>query len=396
MATIIRMPKLGSTMETGTLTAWFKHEGDEVMQGEPLFEVATEKIVNEIEAPVSGVLVRIIAPQDTEHPVRSPLAIIAAPGEGFDDALAEAGLDSNELASTASIPPKGVIMKSEKDSAAEDSWKGEILATPIAKKMAKEYGIDLVEVTGTGSGGRITREDVERYLSGQEARAEVISLSPMRRLIADHMVMSAQTSPHVTLMAEADVTEIARLAEELNEDESDVKLTFTDFVIKATAMALRDSPRVNSSFSEQGIKVFSQINVGVAVSLEDGLVVPTVQNADSKDLRAISREVKILASKARSNTLSEEDVTGGTFTVSNLGMYGIDFFTPIINQPESGILGVGHAADKPVVRDGKITVRKIMGLSLSFDHRTIDGAQAAEFLQRIVRYLEQPRPLTMS
>jgi|LSQX01.1.fsa_nt_gb pyruvate dehydrogenase E2 component (dihydrolipoamide acetyltransferase) len=390
METIVRMPKLGSTMETGTIIKWFKNEGDEVVQGEPLFEVATEKIVNEIEAPASGILAKILAPQDSEHPVRTPIAIIAAPGEDISGVLSEIESDSDQVASEVASDSKQAAEEPQKVSEQDDKEESEVLASPAARKLAKEYGLDLSAIAGTGSGGRITREDVEKYLSTQRAQAEIISLSPMRRRIAEHMAMSIKTSPHVTLMTEADVTELANLIKRHNGDESGVKLTFTDFIVKASAMALHDFPRMNSSFSEQGIKVFSQINVGVAVALEEGLVVPPVRDADSKDIRGISQEIKTLASKARSNTLTEEDLTGGTFTVSNLGMYGIDLFTPIINQPEAGILGVGRATDKPVVRDGEIVIRKMMGLSLSFDHRVIDGAQAAEFLQRIVKYLEQP------
>ncbi|MCR4402330.1 MAG: 2-oxo acid dehydrogenase subunit E2 [Firmicutes bacterium] len=423
MATIVRMPKLGSTMETGTVVTWFKREGDGVTQGEPLFEVMTEKITNVIEAPASGVLVRIVAPEGSEHPVRSPLAVIAAPGEDFSSAMAEAGLDFQSPAQVGPSEPSGLAAQPAAESAARNELKEAVIASPIAKRIAKDHGIDLSELTGTGPDGRITREDVERYIAdrtgnapdegmpcvaparqapAQEGRtlpgdpdSNLLALSPMRKLIAERMTASSQTTPHVTLMTEVDMTDAVRLCEELNAEAADVKITLTDFVVKAVAKALRRFPRVNSSFSDQGLRLFSEVNVGVAVALEDGLVVPKVRNADSKDLLSISGEIKGLAAKARANALSERDVSDGTFTVSNLGMYGVDFFTPIINPPESAILGVGRAADKPVVRNGEISVRKMMGLSFSFDHRAIDGAQAADFLREVVRSLERPFSLVL-
>jgi len=423
VATIVRMPKLGSTMETGTVVRWFKQEGEQVTEGEPLFEVMTEKITNVVEAPASGVLVKIIELEGSERPVRTPLAIIAAPGEDFSSALAEAGLDSQAPTPTPSSEPAGPVAQPGAGSAPRRELKTEVIASPIAKRMAKEHGIDLSELTGTGPDGRITRADVERYIARRAGSApdesqscvaspskaatqeggtpcrdtgfSLSALSPMRKVIAERMTTSSQTIPHVTIMTEADVTDAVHLCEELSTEAVDTKVTLTDFVVKAVAKALRRFLRVNSSFSDQGIKLFSEVNVGVAVALEDGLVVPKVRNADSKDLLSISREIKSLAAKARANTLSESDVSNGTFTVSNLGMYGVDFFTPIINPPESAILGVGRAADKPVVRNGEICIRKMMGLSLSFDHRTIDGAQAADFLREVVRSLERPFSLVL-
>lgn len=403
MATFITMPKLGLTMETGTVAKWLKAEGEPVAEGEPLLELMTEKITTVVESPASGILARIAAPEGSERPIKAVLGVIAAPGEAVPEV--EAGTGQEEASrdipapapaqASAEVPPAGP----------------EPPASPVARKMAREHGIDLRLVEGTGPGGRIVREDIERFLErrGQETAGEAgagpaaapapapvaeggerTPLTPLRRVIAERMTQSKRMSPHVTLFTEADLTEGARLRAEVSNEAAGVKITYTDLVVRAVALALVRFPGLNSSFTEQGIIFHPEVNVGVAVALEDGLIVPVVRWADTKDLFALSTEIKALTVKAKANALEASEVAGGTFTVSNLGTHGVDFFTPIINQPEAAILGVGRVADRPAVVEGQVTVRKLMGISLSFDHRIVDGAQAAAFLQEVVGLLEHP------
>ncbi len=279
-------------------------------------------------------------------------------------------------------------------------------ASPLARRLAKEHGLDLTVIAGSGPGGRIVRDDVFKAAEAavavpaepipavqpEVAPVQVIPMTGIRQIIAERMTLSAQTTACVTLNTEVDVTELVELRTWLNQKLSakEISLTYTDLLVKIIAHALRQHPRLNSTLADDGIHLIEQINIGVAVALEDGLVVPVVTNADQKGVAVISREIKALAEKARNNQLRPGDLRGGTFTLTNLGMFGIDTFTPIINPPECAILGVGRIVKKPAVHKDEITIRSMMGLSLSFDHRIVDGAPAAQFLQTVTEYITEP------
>lgn len=402
MATVVIMPKLGLTMTAGAVAQWNVLEGQRVTPGEIIVEVTTEKITYQVEAQADGVLVKIVVSEGEEVPVGATIGIIGEPGEDIT-ALLNGGGSKTRIASS-----------------------------PAARKRAGELGVDLAAVTGTGPGGRITIEDVNRAAenaggngagSGPPARpsgavaggtarpggastpepatgpdaarraaSEELPYLGMRRAIGEHMAVSWSTSPMVTHHVRATVHELVQLLEQVNEGRSERdKVSITAAVVKAVAASIRAVPRINATLDGETIKVWQDINVGVAVALPDGLIVPVVRQADRKGLGEIAHEVAGLARRARKNKLLPEEVTGGTFTVSSIGAYrSVDWFTPIINQPEAAILGVGRLVEDVVAVDGSPAVRPTMGLSLTFDHRVIDGAPAAEFLRVLLDYLERP------
>jgi len=396
MAYNILMPKLGLTMQEGTVSKWLKKEGDEVKKGEPIVEIMTDKITNQVEAAHSGILKKILVEEGQTAKVSDVIGIIADPNEEVTD-IPEGKKYTKEQSPDS-------IRKVTPDEGKESSSK-RLRVSPAARRLAKEKGIALEKVVATGPGGRIVLEDVKRYLEEQISKeetvkrelqeeknkeAEVIPLRGMRKIISNRMSQSWHNSPHVTITMEADMTEAAALREKIKQ-KYNRKITFTDLIVKACAKGLKDFPMVNATLENEKIKQFKEINIGVAVALDDGLIVPVVFSADKKGLFEISEEVKALAEKARKGELSSDKVKGGSFTVTNLGMYGVDVFTPIINPPESAILGVGRITRKPVVcENDEIKIKPMMWLSLSFDHRLIDGALAAQFLSRVKDYLEDP------
>ncbi|MGB9713593.1 MAG: dihydrolipoamide acetyltransferase family protein [Candidatus Bathyarchaeales archaeon] len=368
MATKVVMPKLSLTMKVGTVGKWYKREGETVEKGEPIVEIISEKATYDLEAPASGILRKILVEEGADAPVNAVLAVITAPDEAFSEAeiLAETALKE------------------------EAEVEEKIRASPAAKRLAKEHGIDLSMVVGSGPDGRIVEEDVQRFI--EETRGllpkvkEIIPLSGFRRTSAERVSASFKTAPHSTIMMEVDVSKAAELHERL-------KVSYTAIIVKASAKALKEHSIINSTFDGDKIRVFEDVNVGVAVATGQGLVVPVIRNADKKSLKEIEEAINALTEKARRGKLSREEVSGGTFTISNLGMYGVDFFTPIINPPEAAILGVGRIVQKPFVVEGKIEAKQAMALSLSYDHRIVDGAPAAEFLQKVKRYMEAPENL---
>ena len=439
MAKVIVMPKLGLTMTEGTVSKWLKHEGDTVKEGEGLFEVETDKLTNTIEASVSGVLLKIVAAEGAEVPCLKPVAVIGEPGEDYAALLGGAA---------PAEPKAGAAAPAAPAAPAPARAPGErVLASPAAKKLAKSLGIDISLVSGTGPKGRITEEDVKNYKpagaapspmtedSGPKVKAsplaakvaadigvelkdipahgrvlaadilaavqgagtgpapaapreEAVPMNGMRKAIANNMLNSHMTSPTVTFNLGIDMTELKRLREQLKSD--DVKVSYTDLLVKIVAKALTEFPLLNCSVDGNKIIYKHYVNMGVAVALDNGLVVPNVRDADKKTLSEISAEVKELAAKAREGRLPMDALSGGTFTITNLGMYGIESFSPIINQPEVAILGVNTMEDKVVVVNGEICVRPIMNLSLTADHRVVDGSVAAQFLQRIKKLMENP------
>ncbi|AEM79030.1 dihydrolipoamide acetyltransferase family protein [Thermoanaerobacter wiegelii] len=371
------MPKLGLTMKEGRVDRWLKKVGDIVKKGEEIVEVSTDKITNVVESPADGILAKILVNEGEIVPVATPIGIITAEGEKLEE-----------------------VEKSEEKF---------IKATPVAKRLAKENNIDLSLITGTGPGGRITEEDVKKFISEQKVKTEEegpkkevaviegqalekVERMPMdniRKTISQRMKKSWSEIPHVTEDIKVDVTELVNLRENLNHI-SDNKFTYTDLIAKACVIAIKKNPVVNWSIEGEYIIKNSSINLGIAVALDNGLIVPVVKEADKKSLLELSKNIKELSERARNNKLTPDEIIGSTFTITNLGMYEIDSFTPIINPPESAILGVNKIYKEPVVLDDNIVIRHIMKLSLSFDHRLIDGATAAKFLLDLKKTLENP------
>jgi pyruvate dehydrogenase E2 component (dihydrolipoamide acetyltransferase) len=431
MSTNVVMPKLSMTMQRATVVKWLREEGDRVDKGEPLVKVMTEKITSEISAPVSGILARIVAPVKTKIPAGDIIAVIAQPDEELPEleviappaaqetpegtlpepeearprvmaspaarrAAKERDVDLAQVKGTGS---SGRITEEDVRRFVDEREKApsrrRILTSPMARKLAQEHRIDLAEVTGTGTGGRITEKDVRAFVESREEAlpppaappARVIPFLGMREAIAERMAHSLRSTAQVTIHTEVDATELVKLREQLT-DEFD--LTYTDLIIKAAAKALKAHPMLNATLVGDEIHMLEQIHIGMAVALEEGLLVPVVRDADQRSLPEIAEETKRLARGAREETLTVEEVTGGTFTVSNLGAYGAEGFTPIINPPEVAILGVGRIADKPAIHQGQIARRSIMVLSLTIDHRIVDGAPGAQFLRTVQEILESP------
>jgi len=358
------LPRIDPGMETGKIVEWLKKEGDEVKEGEPIVKVEGEKTIFSVEAPASGILRKILAKEGDEIPVTETIAIITAPGEEIVEEL----------------PPKEKIKIS-----------------PAARRLAKEYGVDITKIKGTGPGGRIVREDVIKAIEDMQKEEKgprikrVVRLEGMRRTIARKMSESHRTIPSVAIVTEVDMTKALELRKRLMEEGR--KVSITAMIVKAVALALKEDPTLNSVVEDDRIIVYEDVNVGVAVSLPQGLVVPVVKNADKKSLIEINDEIERLSRKAREEGLSPEDVADGTFTVSNLGAKDVEFFVPIINPPQSAILGVGTLSHRPVVIEGKLSVKPTLHLSLVFDHRVVDGVPASDFLGKIKRKLEDPEVL---
>jgi len=391
MATTVIMPKLGLTMTEGTIEKWLKQEGDRVEKGELLVEIITEKINFQYEAPASGILRKIFHHEGEVVPVATPIAIIAEESEVIPEVEAIKPEVLPEV-----IKPIAVQKEMEKPPE-------RIFVSPIAKKIAHEKGIDLSSLTGSGPMGRIVKIDVlraaERVVGKETAPiapspyGKTIPLKGIRRIIAKRMTESFQNIPHIYLSLEIDMTACLALREQLMEEiekRAKVRLTLTDILVKVGASALKDHPIINSRIEGDQICLLEEINIGVAIALQDGLIVPVIRNADRKSLAEIATTLRDLAQKAREEKLSLEDVGGGTFTLSNMGMLGIDKFNAIINPPECSILGVGRTVEKPVVQGGEIKIKPMAWLSLSSDHRIVDGATAALFLNHIKKLLENP------
>jgi len=405
LVTEVIMPKMGQTMEKGKIVKWLKKEGEKVEKGEPLLEIETDKTTIEVEARVSGVL-KIIAQEGEEAPIATTIGFIAKEGEQLPKGIVtEVGPTVMETLEATSLEASTTEAKAEVEAAAR------VKASPLAKKLADEKGVDLSRVPGTGPGGRITKEDVLAYVASKpltpvprEAVEEIVPefqivpMSSMRKAIAWKMVQSKTHVPHFYVSTNIDMTEAVRMREAWNstvEAKTGVRLSFTHLLIKAVAKALEEYPQLNSTLDGENIKTWQDINIGIAVSLEDGLIVPVLRGANKLSLTETAVEADRLIARAREKKLREEEFTGGTFTISNMGTLDVESFVAIINVPEIAILSVGRIADKPVVIDGRITARKTMTATLSADHRVVDGVMGAKFLQKVKKYLEAPNSLTM-
>jgi pyruvate dehydrogenase E2 component (dihydrolipoamide acetyltransferase) len=451
MATEVLLPQFGMGMTEGKILHWFKQVGDQVEEGEPLLEIEAEKVTVEVPSPRSGILARIVAEVDETVPVRELIAIIMSP----EEAASAPPVERPARRADGQKPRDTVAAASASQAAApsnqaSDMARPGVQVTPLARRVAKELGVDLRGVTGSGPGGRITDTGVRRWAAAPtpaspapgplaavvqvEPRARrlaqehkidldrlrgsgpggriveadvrlaldgaagpdgamqpIIPMTGMRGVIARRMLESLQGMAQLTLNTDANVTALVEQREALK---NQFDLTYTDLLVKAAALALRRHPRLNAKVLGQQIHLLPDIHIGVAVALEDGLIVPVVRDVDRKPLKTIARENRELAERARSGKLGPADVTGGTFTVTNLGTFGIDTFTPIINPPEAAILGVGRIVERIGRRNADLVWQQMMTLSLTFDHRVVDGAPAAAFLQTLRELLESPEPLS--
>lgn len=409
MVTVVEMPKLSSTMEQGQIVNWLKEEGDEVEKGEVLFEVETDKANVEVEAPKGGFLRKILVKAKVSVLVNTPIALIA---DSMDEDIPTAAVE-DRVAVERGAEEKPLPTESRK---IPEALPGErVKISPIAQKLAKQHGINPVLLKGTGPEGRIVKEDVERAISekGQgDASAlprtgstlppafpyQDIELTKMRKVIAERLSESKRVAPHFYIDMTVDATNINRLKagiEKRVEKLTGLKLTLTDILTKLAAQTLKELPMVNASFLGDRIRIYKEVHIGVAIGTEEGLVVPVVRNVDQKAISQICQEVKDLVNRARNKKLLPQEYSGGTFTITNLGMFGVDNFHAIINQPESAILAVSSIKQSAVVVDGRIEVRPLMNLSLSVDHRVVDGVLAAQFLGRLKELIELPYLLSV-
>jgi pyruvate dehydrogenase E2 component (dihydrolipoamide acetyltransferase) len=420
MAEIIKMPRMSDTMEEGNIVAWHKKEGDKVTPGDLLAEIETDKATMDFESLWEGTLLHI-AVKDGVVPVEGLIAVIGKPGEDWQSQIGagEKTASNGQVKSPepASAPAAAAASASAPvaTAPAPTGGEGRVKASPLAKSIAKESGIDISAVQGSGDGGRVVRRDVEAALENKGAAPaaapassaalaatmpafniaggeafEEKAVSQMRKAIARRLSESKFSSPHFYLTMEINMDKAVEVRPKLNELAAPVKLSFNDMVIKAVATALRKHPAVNSSWLGDKIRYNQHISIGVAVAVEDGLMVPVVKHADMKSLSMINQEVKVMAEKARNKKLQPDEMSGNTFTISNLGMFGIEQFTGIINPPDACILAVGAIIQKPIVKDGQIVVGNMMKVTLSCDHRVVDGATGSEFLLTLKGILEEP------
>lgn len=425
MAEVIRMPRMSDTMEEGNIIGWLKKEGDHVEPGQTLAEVETDKATMELDAFVEGVILHI-AVKEGPVAIDGVIAVIGQPGEDWKAVLAAA--NGGAAAPAANGQPSAPVAApvAEVPAAAASTEDSRIKASPLAKNIAKESGVSLEQLVGSGDQGRIVKKDVEAFLENKgtapivtptapatpapaatpAAKSEAPSSAPfafnaggnnyeevgvtqMRKVIARRLGESLFTAPHFYLTIEINMDRAIEIRKQLNEV-SPTKLSFNDLVIKAVAASLTQHPAINSSWLGDKIRYNKDINIGVAVAVEDGLLVPVVRYANMKTLSQINTEVKTLAGKAKERKLHPDEMSGNTFTISNLGMFGIDEFTAIINPPDACILAVGGIFEKPIVKNGEIVVGNTMKVTLSCDHRVVDGATGAQFLQTFKSILEEP------
>ena len=378
----VRVPQLAESMKAARLAVWLKREGDVISAGEPIAELETDKTNVELEAPGSGVLQRIVVAAGTESlEVGGLLAVIA---EGAVETVSEPTVWEP------SSDPAGAPRSDER-----------IAVTPLARRMATVAGVDLGEIRGSGPAGRVGKVDVERVLRERRGVRAVPAAAPgmgfdeqplsqMRRVAAARLTEAKQTIPHFYLQIDCNVDALLEVRARIREADPGLKLTLTDCVVRAAALALGKVPLANSAWAETAVRVYDSAHVAVAVNTPAGLITPVIRSAETKGLATISRELKGLTDRARAGQLRPEEYTGGTFTISNLGMYGITSLYPIVSPPQSCILGIGAAVERPVVREGAVTVGTVMSCTLSGDHRAIDGATGAELLAEFRRRIEQP------
>ncbi len=444
MAIPVEMPKLSDTMEEGVVSAWEAEEGDAVSAGDVIAQVETDKATMDLEVFDDGVLLKKVASEGDTVPLGSLIAVLGEEGEDISDILAEHGVGGDGAAAAAEPEAEGPVEEEEpaaegaapeaeervEDEGDEEdvatqraasqaetqapSGNGRLKASPLARRMARENELDLASLQGSGPQGRIVKRDAEAALEGAaerkaapaahpveaEAGYEAEGISQMRKAIARRLAESKFTAPHFYLTVDVDVEKAIDFREQLNalaEQQERARISFNDLITKACALALKQHPDVNASYlAEEGeIRRYERVHVAVAVAIEEGLITPAIRDADRKGLGQIAEETRALAEKARSGKLQPEEYEGSTFTTSNLGMYGIEEFTAIINPPNACILAIGAVRDVPVVKDGEVVPGKRMRMTLSCDHRIVDGATGAEFVATVKQYLEEPMSLML-
>ncbi len=436
MAEKVIMPKQGLQMTEGTITQWLVKEGGKCVEGEPLFEMETDKLTITMDAPASGTLLKIVKEEGQTVPITEMIAVIGEPGEDISAMVAEAGGSAVAAPAAPAAAPVAAVQAApvvSKAAASDGSKKfstprarmraeekgvdvadvpasgpdnlvieRDVLAfegapaakaTPLAKKVAQMEGVALDGIAGSGSRGKITKEDImaavaQRGGAAAQRGEHILPMKGMRKVIADRMQESLRVHAQLTHTVRADMTNAAALREAYKK--ADKKVSYNDIVLKAVSQALLDFPMMNAMITDEGILVRDYVNLGMAVAVDNGLIVPNIKNADLMKLEELGFMAKELAGKAKDNTLTLEEMSGGTFTVSNLGMFGLDEFTAIINTPESGILALGAITKTPVVVGDEIVIRPIMSMTLTYDHRIVDGAPAAQFLGRVKQYVEEP------
>ena len=429
MATELKMPQMGYDMEEGTVVRWLKEEGSTVTRNEAVAEIETDKAVVEFESDSEGVLLKIVAPEGTTVPVGQTIAVVGNAGEevdGVSDTLIEQTTATKDSEAEDSDPANADEPKAFHETAEVTSGppRGRILATPIARRIAEERGISLANVSGSGPGGRITKKDLEEYepdLSSQSTSpvslettipketvttnvepkpapsmpGEKQPISRMRQQIARVTVKSKTEKPHFYVSAEINMTTAMSLRKQINDQLKDdgVRLTVNDLIVKACIQALQKYPKFNAYYQDDGIQYNDKINIAVAIADDEGLIVPAIIDCGEKSLRQVSQMIKNLAERSSNGSLSSQEYTGGTFAISNLGMFDVSSFVAIIHPPQSAVLAVGTVSEKPIVVDGEITVGQVMTATISADHRIVDGAEGAQFLIEVKRLLQSPTSL---
>ena len=425
MPTNVIMPQMGESIAEGTITRWMKKVGEHVDRDEPLFEISTDKVDAEIPSPAAGVLTQILVKENETVAVNTVVAVVDGEGSGAKvpaTATAEVAAPAPETsapelpAATPTVPEPA--FPEDEPAGGEGE---EVRTSPLVRRIAREHHVDLSKVKGTGLGGRVSKKDILEYIDQRAASApsapspvtaapapqylapastpplaftgaaQVVPMTPIRRQIAEHMVASKHTSAHVYTVVEVEMTHVVAARERFKkefEQRHGIKLTFTPFIVRACVEAIKELPIINSSVEGTNIILKRDVNIGIAVALENGLIVPVIKRADEKNFLGVARAVQDLADRARSKRLSVDDVQGGTFTITNPGSFGGLFGLPIINQPQVAILGVGAIEKRPVVRDDAIAIRHMVYLSISYDHRVIDGAAAERFMGKVKSVLE--------
>ena len=413
MAFEFKLPDLGEGIHEGEIKRWLVKEGDKVEADQPLAELETDKAVVEMPSPKAGVILKTFGKEGEKVKVGQILIVIGAEGEKWGEKAAEEKPIEPIHEEEPAKPPATSQPVAVPRSPTPPTEPGHVLATPRVRKLARETGVDISTVKGTGPGGRVTEEDVQKAAKGETAPAaavaapatqktpiiiegevERIPFKGVRRKVAEHMVTSMQTAMHVTHMDEVDVTDLAKVREQEKEKAKTqgVHLTYLPFIVKAAVVALKEFPYFNASLDEekQEMVLKKYYNIGIAVDTDEGLMVPVVKNVQQKNMIDIAREITEMAERARTRKIALEELRGGSFTITNIGSIGGNYATPIINYPEVAILGVYRMYDKPIVKEGQITIRKVLNLSVTFDHRVIDGAMAARFMNTIKKHLEDP------
>ena len=427
MATNVIMPQMGESIAEGTITKWMKKVGEHIDRDEPLFEISTDKVDAEIPSPAAGVLTEILVKENETVAINTVVAVIDGEGAVASPKPAEAAAPRPEAPPPAPpVPAPPAVPQAAAAPTPEEQENGEagdIRTSPLVRRIARENGVDLSVVKGTGLGGRVSKKDILDYIDQHRASApsappppstaptpvappvaqpaptpvaftgatQIVPMTPMRQKIAEHMVMSKHTSAHVYTLVEVEMTRVVATRERFKqefEERNGMKLTFTPFFVRASVEAIKELPIINSSLDGTNIIYKRDVNIGIAVALENGLIVPVIKRADEKNFLGVARAVQDLADRARTKRLSVDDVQGGTFTITNPGSFGGLFGLPIINQPQVAILGVGAIEKRPVVRDDAIAIRHMVYLSVSYDHRVIDGAVAERFMGKIKNILE--------